>query len=156
MKGGSCDVSAIETFGEVFYKEVAVQVLQCSNWMLSNTVLDSTLFPLCWVQNTPIIRVYTFKYPNELCWKRTWYSFMFKLSITARLKRLSKPLTWLNFSGFFCFLNNNRYESLAIWMGYQGIGAQKQIRMLLGDLSTTEVALYQKHCSREWFSFNNV
>lgn len=36
MKGGFCDVSAIETVGEVFNKEVAVQVLQSSKWNSSS------------------------------------------------------------------------------------------------------------------------
>lgn len=44
MKEGSCDVSAIEAFEEVFYREVAVQVLQSFNWMLSNNVGCNTLF----------------------------------------------------------------------------------------------------------------
>lgn len=140
------------------YGEVAVQVLQSSTWVLCNRMLDLTHFHLCWVQNTSLICLYTFKYPNDLCWKRTWYYFVFKLSIAARLKRLSKPLTWLNFSGFFFafLLNNSRYRSLTFWMGCQITGPQKQVRMLLHNLSTTKVALYQKHFSRECFSFNNM
>lgn len=44
MKEGSCDVSAIEAFEEVFNREVAIQVLQSFNWMLSNNVGLDTLF----------------------------------------------------------------------------------------------------------------
>lgn len=101
--------------------------LWSSNWMLCNAMLYSTYFPLCWGSYIPITCLYAFKYPNDLSWTRMWYCFMFKLSIGAWIKRLSKPLLWLNFSGFFfvCLLNNSSYEIFGNLSEILGYGSSK-------------------------------